>query len=88
MSTLLHILQTTNNASLQIEICVISYCQSQTCLPESVNTSSIISSELNPSSRLTVCTRKELFKFPLLRLSQTSRIPLLLSSPCRNKQIP
>jgi len=63
-------------SSLRIEMCVISYCKSQTCLPESVNTSSIISSELNPSSRLTVCRRKELFKFPLLRLSQTSRIPL------------
>ena len=36
-------------------MCVISYCRSQTCLTESVNTSSIISSELNPSSRLTVC---------------------------------
>jgi hypothetical protein len=75
MSLLVQILPTTNNASLQIEICVISYRQSQNCLPESVNTSSIISSELNPSSRLTVCTSRELFKFPLFRLSHTSRIP-------------
>lgn len=48
--------------------------------------SSIISSRLNPSSRLAVCTRKELFKFSPFRLSRTSHIPP--SSSCRTKQIP